>query len=113
MGFSSFALGGLLLAVGDASSTAQVSNSTYNILLSETLPGNLLPKFKFMLGVVEGDSGSVRCLPVLLIVPIAAHPPMCWRYPRSPAERLICSLSRCWQVPLGGGHRGASTLRAL
>ena len=52
----------LLVAIvgSDAlASDATVAQSTYKLRVSETMPGNLLPSFKFMLSQVEGGSTAV------------------------------------------------------
>jgi hypothetical protein len=44
------------LALLFAGANADVYTSTFNMKLSDTLPGNLLPQFKFQLGSIEGGS---------------------------------------------------------
>jgi hypothetical protein len=44
----------LLLACFGRITALGVYNASYNMMLSETLPGNLLPQFKFQLGSIEG-----------------------------------------------------------
>ena len=59
-GVLSFALLSILLSVSVSGSVpAKVSESTYPLKVSDTLPGNLLPSYKFMLVQVEGGSTAV------------------------------------------------------
>mmetsp|Transcript_25522 Transcript_25522/g.52321 ORF Transcript_25522/g.52321 Transcript_25522/m.52321 type:complete len:686 (+) Transcript_25522:83-2140(+) len=49
-----------IIVVVTTFATALVEEGTYNLLLSDTLPGNLLPQFKFQLGAIEGGSLDVK-----------------------------------------------------
>ena len=53
------AAAGLLLALHPYGVIGGVTEDSYNMKVSETLPGNLLPQFKFMLTDVEGGGLAV------------------------------------------------------
>ncbi len=48
-----------LLCTQRAAATTAVDHSEYTLAVSEVYPGNLLPQFRFQLGVVEGGSSAV------------------------------------------------------
>ena len=53
------AAAGLLLALHPYGVIGGVTEDSYNMKVSDTLPGNLLPQFKFMLTDVEGGGLAV------------------------------------------------------